>query len=205
MKRLAEGNQTDEKLLRQVQQRDSAAFEVLLKRYQAPLHRHVVSILRDEESTHDIVQEVFLRVWTKADLWHGHGSCRAWLYRIATNLALNQLRTRNRRREQPLVMQTATTEDDEELCVPGWLIDTVTCNPQAALDQTEQRRLLDELVNSLPEEKREVVRLIHEEELDCREVALLLAIPEGTVRSRLHYARQSLAQLWKAHTPNTHQ
>lgn len=203
MKRLAEGHQTDEELLRQVQQRDSVAFEVLLKRYQSPLHRHVISTLRDGESAHDIVQEVFLRVWTRAESWHEQGSCRAWLYRIATNLALNQLRTLNRRREQPLVMQTATTEDDEELPVPGWLVDTVTCNPQTALERAEQRRLLDELVNSLPKGKRDVVRLIHEEELDSREVARLLAIPEGTVRSRLHHARKSLAQLWEAHAPDT--
>jgi RNA polymerase sigma-70 factor (ECF subfamily) len=100
-------------------------------------------------------------------------------------------------------MQTATTEDDEELPVPGWLVDTVTCNPQTALERAEQRRLLDELVNSLPKGKRDVVRLIHEEELDSREVARLLAIPEGTVRSRLHHARKSLAQLWEAHTPDT--
>lgn len=194
---------TDEELLTRVQHRDSVAFEALLTRYRGLLHRHVARTVRDEGLAQDVVQDVFLLVWTKAESWDGRGSCRAWLYRIATNQALNQLRTVSRRREQPLDLQSATRGDDDELCVPGWLVDAVTCGPQEALELAEDRRLLRELIGRLPESKRAVVRLVHVEDLEPRAVASLLGVPEGTIRSRLHYARKTLAQLWRERSAAT--
>jgi len=65
------------------------------------------------------------------------------------------------------------------------------------MEQGERSRLLQQLVNGLPEEKREVFRLIHDDEMEMRQIAETLGIPEGTVKSRLYYANRSLARAWR--------
>src|SRR5687767_6259630 len=83
--------------------RDESAFETLAGRYREPLRRHIASIVRaDPLAADDLLQEVLLRVWTRADTWDGRGAVKAWLFRIATNLALNPLRTLRRRHERSL-------------------------------------------------------------------------------------------------------
>ena len=77
------------------------------------------------------------------------------------------------------------------------MIDTSSPGPDEVLEQAEQRDLVQRLIDGLPEEKREVVRLVYEMEMDIREVAGLLSIPEGTVKSRLHYTMKRLAREWK--------
>src|ERR1051325_2573444 len=92
----------DAELLAQIGLRDTDAFELLRMRYQEMLRRYVAKTVHDLSAADDLMQEVWLRVWTRAEQWDGRGAVRAWLYRIATNLALNHLRTQRRRREQPL-------------------------------------------------------------------------------------------------------
>ena len=77
------------------------------------------------------------------------------------------------------------------------MIDAASLGPEAMLEQAEQSELLQGLVDGLPEEKREVFRLVHEVEMDIRETAATLGIPEGTVKSRLHYTMKRLAREWK--------
>jgi RNA polymerase sigma factor (sigma-70 family) len=80
---------------------------------------------------------------------------------------------------------------------PGWLIDTASLGPEATLERAEQRELIWRLVDALPDEKREVVQLVYEAEMELRQVASTLGVPEGTVKSRLHYAMKRLAREWK--------
>lgn len=186
---------TDEELVAQVQAREAEALETLFERYHYVVRRHVVSIVRDEHAAEDLVQEAFLRVWTRAEQWDGRGAFRAWLFRIATNLGLNHLRTVRRRGEQPLETPAGAEEDDN--LVPGWMMDAASLGPEAMLERTEHHELLRRFVETLPEEKREVLHLVYEEELNLREVACALSIPEGTVKSRLHYAMRHLAREWE--------
>ena len=81
------------------------------------------------------------------------------------------------------------------------MIDTATLGPDALLEQAERREELRLLIQELPEEKREVLRMVHDSEMDIREVAEALGIPEGTVKSRLHYAAKRLAKSWKNKHP----
>lgn len=188
----------DHELIRQIQAQDEAAFEVFFARYRAPIERHVVSMVRDSAAGDDLVQEVFLRVWTRAEQWDGHGSGKAWLFRIATNLALNHLRTMRRRPQQPLeVTFAAETGAEDELAAPGWLIDAASLEPPAVVEAAERLRRLQRLVEELPEEKRTVFRLVYDAELDLRSVAGQLGIPEGTVKSRLYYSKRYLMERWE--------
>lgn len=188
----------DHTLLQMVQGQQQAAFEILYARYNGVLRRHLQQINHDDAAAEDLLQEVFLRVWTKAEQWSGQGTCRAWLFRIATNLAINRLRKLRRHPEQPLQIEgCADNADDEDWHVPGWMVDKTTYLPEQAYEITEGHMLMQTIIDTLPEKKREVVRLMYEWELEPQDVADVLNIPAGTVRSRLHYARKQLTPLWK--------
>ncbi len=173
------------------------AFEELSTRYREIIYRHVFSTVRDSDATEDVVQEVFLRIWIHAEQWNGNGTFKAWLFRIASNLALNYLRTVRRRRQQSLEVPSDPLDEDDESSIPEWMTNHALPGPEVILEQGERSKLLQQLVNGLPEEKREVFRLIHDDEMEMRQVAEILGIPEGTVKSRLYYANRRLAREWR--------
>jgi RNA polymerase sigma-70 factor, ECF subfamily len=188
----------DETLVAGVLARDARAFEELFDRYTEALQRHVSYILHDDASALDVVQETFLRVWQRAAQWDGRGPFRAWLYGIATHMALNHLRTRSRRREVPLELpREPENEDDPSNFVPAWAIDDASLGPEACVMLAGRRTACRQMVACLDEDKREVIRLVHETGLSIREAAEVLDLPQGTVKSRLHYARRELARRWE--------
>jgi RNA polymerase sigma-70 factor, ECF subfamily len=199
------GPVSDAALMARVQDQDSAAFALLYERYSGAILRRLENILRSEAAAQDLLQEVFLRVWLRAEQWTGQGSLKGWLYRIVTNLAFNHLRTLRRHPEQPLVMPDESAWDEwaeeEEPAVPGWLVDQSAAGPVGELERSERSAHLRGLIEALPEEKREVFRLVQEMELTIRDAAGRLGIPEGTVKSRLHYAQKKLSQEWQKWEP----
>jgi RNA polymerase sigma-70 factor (ECF subfamily) len=188
---------SDGDLVELILERDAHAFETLFGRYGEMIRRHLRRITSDDAAAQDLLQEAFLRVWTRAAQWDGRGSFKAWLYRIATNLALNPLRTVRRRRELPLDVEDDWNEDEGDL-VPAWMADASALGPDAAIEMAEEREQFRRLVHALPDEKRTVFRLVHEMEMTIRDAADELGIPEGTVKSRLHYAKKRLARDWQA-------
>ena len=195
---MAKMDRTDRELVDEVVGQDEKAFACLFDRYRAAVHAHALKIVRDAAAADDIVQEGFLRLWRRADQWTGQGPFRAWLLRIATNLAFNHLRSARRRREQPIVVaRPLEDDDDDERTVPSWMIDASTRGPDEVLEKSEQRRLLRQFVDGLSEEKQEVFRMVHDEEMETREVVEKLGIPEGTVKSRIHHARKTIIREWR--------
>ena len=96
--------ETDRELLNRVLRRDEQAFEILFDRYERPISAVVNRIVRDSASAEDLVQEVFLRLWNRADQWECRGTLQGWLLRIGTRLAYNHLRSVRRRREEPIAI-----------------------------------------------------------------------------------------------------
>jgi RNA polymerase sigma-70 factor, ECF subfamily len=203
----ADVSPTDEELITLVNQQNAApqlaadAFAALYDRHHAGVTRRLLAIVHSETAAEDLLQETFLRVWLRANQWNGQGAFSAWLYRIAANLAFNWLRTLRRRPEQPLRLPDEGPwdewSDDNEPLAPGWLVDEMTLGPQSALEASETSARLTGLINALPAEKREVFRLVHELELSIRAAADHLGVPEGTVKSRLHYTDKFLRQEWQ--------
>ena len=186
---------SDRHLIQAMQAGDAAAFDMLLERHETSVRRCLLRIVNDD-AAEDLLQEVFLRLWTRSEQWQGHGALRAWLLRAATNLALNHLRSTRRRRQRPLEPDSQSQEDaeDAEDLVPGWMVDASAVGPDEIAAEAEQRVRIRGLVNTLPEQQREVVRMVSELGLDLADVAEELGIPSGTVKSRLFYARQKLSQ-----------
>jgi RNA polymerase sigma-70 factor (ECF subfamily) len=184
----------DDKLMRRIRSGDEEAFETLVGLHQEALRRHIVKTVRDDDAAGDLLQEVFLRTWTRAEQWDGRGGVKAWLFRIATNMALNHLRTVRRRSETPLEPPPSPADCGESQ-PPAWMVDAAE-PPDKALIRTERTRRLRRMVDELSDEKREVWRLIHEQDLNVAGAAERLGIPAGTVKSRLYHARQQLAREW---------
>lgn len=189
---------SDQELIHQIQNQDAAAFEQLFDRYESAIRWHLVKIVRSDVVAQDLLQEVLLLVWTRAEQWREQGSFKAWLYRIATNLALNHLRSERRRREQPLI-DPDQADETEETCTPAWIIDLATPDLDEILESSEQFARFQQLVGHLAEEKREVLRLIHEMGMSIQDTADELDLPLGTVKSRLYYARKQLVHEWNDH------
>ncbi|MEZ4859891.1 MAG: RNA polymerase sigma factor [Caldilineaceae bacterium] len=195
---------SDQTLISQICVQDAAAFEAFFARYLAAMQRHMLNIVRDEAATEDLVQELFLRVWTRAEQWDGRGPVKAWLYRMAGNLALNHLRTLRRHPQEPLpttpkALPKEDWNDDDEFAIPAWMIDDAAIRPDAFLVEAERRRRFWQMVDTLPAEKRDVLQLVYNAEMDLHSVAKELGIPEGTVKSRLHHSKRQLAERWGPH------
>lgn len=194
---------TDEDLLCRIQKQEHLAFEELHQRYLSALQRHARGIVHEGDASADVVQEVFIRVWQKAEQWNGSGSVRAWLYKITTNLSLNHLRSQKRRprhalptpTEHPVSDQLA---DDWETRVPARLIDSATLRPEVIVLQAEEKQQVWSMVDDLPKEKGEVLRMVYESEMDLKSVADALDVPEGTVKSRIYHSKRTLATRWES-------
>ena len=142
-----------------------------------------------------MTQEVFLRVWNRADHGRGKdlfgGGCSNCEKFVAESIAKYKSSPRTASE-----MPSLYDEEDEEQPVPGWMIDRAALGPDVQLERAEQRRILQALIDALPDEKREIFQMVYEDEVALREVAERLAIPEGTVKSRLFHARRQLAEAW---------
>jgi RNA polymerase sigma-70 factor (ECF subfamily) len=182
-------------LFRVARERDVAAFEELADAYRDSLRRYLFSHTDgDAASADDLLQEVLLRLWTRADTFDGRGSVKAWLFRIAANLALNHRRSVARRRERPLAVPEG---EDDASDAPAYLMDLASLGPDVLAVRADETARARHLLSDLPEETRELLRLVHEEERDVRDVASILQVPEGTVKSRLFHARKRLARAWR--------
>ena len=166
---------------------DAAAFDALFRRWAAPLLRYLGRMLRDDAAAEDLVQEAFLRVHRARDRYTPDARFSTWLYRIATNLAFNELR-RPRRRERH--------EPADDAAGPGLVAPAV--DAEAAYDARRRaERTLDALA-SLPEKQRAALCLAALEGLAYAEVAEALEVSEAAVKALVHRARSALAERLRA-------
>ena len=190
--------QSDQDLMDGVVRREEAAFEALVTLYGEDLKRQLIRMVRDEATTHDLLQEVFVKVWERAEQWEGTGSLRSYLYRIATNQALNHLQMLRRRSEQALEppVDRGDKDDGDEKITPHWLVDP-HARPDLDAEQAEHTQLLRNAIAALPPERQTVFFMAHIDDRSMADIADTLGIAEGTVKSRLHYTMKMLTTYWK--------
>ncbi len=176
---------SDLELMLRVQNGDAESFELLLNRYRLPLVSYFVRMVRDRALAEDLAQEVFLRVYQARQRYQPEARFTTWLYRIATNLALNALRDR-KSDDAP-----ALEEDGEGVPRVARIADSrPTAEEQLMLSDRE--RLIREAIESLPEKQRAAVILHKYQEVDYRQIAKVLEVSESAVKSLLFRAYENL-------------
>lgn len=177
----------DRHLIEQSQRGSAGAFAELYRRYHRRLYHTLYRLLRNRDDAEDVLQSTFLNAWRSIGCFKGESELFTWLYRIAINLAISHQRRRAGCREK------SWHEDDEE----GQRYDppAATPHPGARLECQEDLEQLRQALQRLSEDHRVIICLKDLEEMSYEDIARTLAIPIGTVRSRLHRARTELAQL----------
>ena len=167
---------------------DQRAFEVLFQKYYDQVSRLIHSITKDHSLVDDIAQEVFLLVYRHLHKFRGQSAFKTWLYRITVNETLRQ--AVRMKRWQPL-----PEGDFEPSKIPSTLVMFENgASPERVLLDGEQQGLIQEALKSLKPAHRTILVLFYMEELSVQEVADILEIPEGSVKSRLYYARLGLKE-----------
>jgi len=161
---------------------DLEALGELYERYKAQVYRTALAITHDERVAEDILQEAFLRVYTYADGIDETVSLGPWLYRVTVNLAYSWT---NRVKRWLRYLEDLF---DHRASPSQWC-------PEATAEEQERLQSLLQAIDALPSRHRVVVVLYYLEGLSLGEIAYVLGIPEGTVKSRLHYARESLRKV----------
>lgn len=170
-----------------------ASFEPIVKHHQSRLLKVSYQLLRDERLAEEAVQITFVKAWQKINKFNGECDFGTWLFRLCVNTSYDQLRSRNRKREDPL---TETPTEDGPFTPADSLKSSEPTPVQATLSM-ETKELIFEALNKLPDEQRIVLILREMHGLDYREIARTLNIRQGTVMSRLFHARQRMRQLLK--------
>jgi len=165
-------------LILQMQQGSLDALGELYDEYNRMVYRTALGILGDAEQAADLLQEVFLRLYRFAERIEAERPLEPWLYRMTANLSYTW--AKRRRWQQPL----------EEIA--EWLSGDESRQPVQVLEASETATRLEEAILSLPIAQRTVVVLHYINEASLEEIAHILDVPVGTVKSRLYYARRAL-------------
>src|SRR5215467_15455826 len=181
---------SDVQLMLDVKAGDEASFELLLQRYRTPLVNFLYRMVRNREQAEDLAQEVFLRVYRAREDYVPSAKFTTWLFRIATNLALNSVRdTRYRKLEVSIDAPISETEDGDERTLD---IPEKHPNIEQHLVEDARRKMIRHAIDKLPEKQRAAVLLHKYQELDYAEIAKILACSESALKSLLFRAYESL-------------
>ncbi|MGH9717938.1 MAG: RNA polymerase sigma factor [Candidatus Acidiferrales bacterium] len=179
---------SDVQLMLDVKAGDEESFDLLLQKYRSPLVNFLGRMVHDRATAEDLAQEVFLRVYRARKQYAPSAKFTTWLFRIATNLALNSLRdTRHQRME----VSIDAPASDEEDAMPRELPAHETRIDEHMIER-DRVEFIQRAVASLPEKQRAAVLLHKYEEMDYAEIAKVLKCSESALKSLLFRAYESL-------------
>jgi RNA polymerase sigma-70 factor, ECF subfamily len=173
-------------------------FDALIHRYQNELYRYLARYLGDRSLAEDVFQNTFLQIHLKRGMYEEGRPVRPWIYSIATHQAVDALRKQGR---HPTISLDQNVHSNAGESDAGRLVDLLTSDesgPLAELQGEERKEWVRDSVARLPDALRQTLLLAYNEDLKYREIAEILKIPVGTVKSRLHAALARLQQMARA-------
>ncbi len=179
---------TDEDLVAAVLKGDRERFGILVERYQGRLINYLFRLLRSADDAHDLAQEVLIKVYQVLDRYDPQYKFSTWLFRIAQNAAIDQIRRRR------LKLVSLRLEDDEGGEGRDWDLPAPQRGPYGDLRNVERGKAIQQAIDALPWEYRELILLRHFGELPYDEIARLKQMPLGTVKNKLFRGRQMLKE-----------
>ena len=169
---------------------DARAFEVLMERHAGKIFNFLIRSSGRRDLAEDLVQEVFLRIVRRADSFRGQAKFTTWMYTIARNLIIDTARRERHRRTVPLDAPVRSAEPGGETRLDRTADQGPTPDRLAADSRFSSR--LEEALNGLPDDQREVFLMREVKGLKFREISDVVGIPLNTVKSRMRYALESL-------------
>jgi RNA polymerase sigma-70 factor (ECF subfamily) len=176
----------DRELIERCLKGDEKSFEILLCRYRNSVFSICLRMVRNRSSAEDIAQEVFIKVFFALDRYDPSYPFSSWLNRITSNLCIDFLR-REKDRTRSLDQPIGGDDDDLVIQIPAR-----TAGPDREVESKEMMAVLEEALGALPEHYRIIVILRHQEQLSYEEISETLGIPLGTVKARIHRARNMI-------------
>jgi RNA polymerase sigma-70 factor (ECF subfamily) len=187
---------TDGELLTQYSEGEEAAFNEIVNRYKNGLYAFLRMFLNRRELVEDVFQETFLQLFTSKDSFDTERPLRPWLFTIAANKAKDALRKWQRKNAIPI----GTMTDSEDLSFDD-ILNSVTSDdtmPYEELQKDETALRVRRIISDMPENLREILIFAYFNRFSYKQMAEILSIPIGTVKSRLHTAVGRFAKEWKA-------
>lgn len=183
---------SDEKLLLEYRATNNwDYFSELIQRYEKQLLRYLFRFLGNRETAEDIFQQTFLLVFVKINQFREGNRVRPWIFRIATNQAIDF--QRKKRRQPVLSLEMSQTNDSEIDNIPiRKILVGSSPDPLETVIKNENRDIIREAVNQLPEKLKITLQLIYFQGMKYREAAIHLGIPFGTVKTNLYFALKKL-------------
>jgi RNA polymerase sigma-70 factor (ECF subfamily) len=188
---------TDHRLLEETKAGDGTAFAEIVRRYRNQITNYVYRMTNDYDLAVDLAQETFMRVYAAAERYQTSYAFSTYIYRIATNLAISELRRRKRRRLVSLTTFFGERESPSDSCELE-MPDTVPLQDVTFVED-ERRAAVARAIATLPEKYRAPLVLRDVEERSYEEIASILGLAEGTVKSRINRARTFLRDKLKAY------
>jgi len=176
----------DHSLLAATREGDELAFQEIVKRYRNAITNFIYRMLNDYDRATDLAQETFVRIYMNVERYQATYSFSTYIYRIASNLAISEIRQRKRRRLIPIPTFFSDKENEEfDVDLP----DTQQITAEQSLIDDERRDAVSRAIASLPEKYRTVVVLRDIEGQSYEEISAVLKLSDGTVKSRINRAR----------------
>ncbi|MCD4655570.1 sigma-70 family RNA polymerase sigma factor [bacterium] len=182
---LRQSDLSDEALMLRVKDGDHDAFGEILRRYERQLLVFFLRQFGDEEGARDLVMETFLRVYKAATRYEPKAKFSTYIYQIARNLFINESKKRSFRKTESL----DELSEDSGLEIAGEDLD-----PEQMLERKEQQALVQEALQQLPDDQRTILILVEYQDLSYERVSQIVGCSIGTVKSRMHRARQKIKE-----------
>lgn len=181
---------TDESLMISIAKGDKRAFNELYERYSAPLLGYFMRMLwRDREKSEDFLHDLFAKIVRKPELFDPNRKFKTWLYSVANNMCKNEYK------KQEVRKNTSSGLD-------GYVsLSDTTANVEKEVHESRFKEMFELNLNQLDNKHREVFQMRHLQGLSIKEIAEILNISDGTVKSRLFYATKNLAEKLKVYNP----
>ncbi len=192
-------NVSDESLFSQYCDGAGELLEVLINRYRQPLYGFLAKFLGDANLAEDVFQETFLQVHLSRHTFQQGRRFKPWLFTVAANKGRDAMRSRKRHRTVSIDASLGSDQTEGS----GRFVDLIASSeltPAEKFSQVEAAQLVREVIQTMPGHLREVLLLAYFQRMPYKDIAEIVSVPLGTVKSRLHTALGSFAMLWERKT-----
>ena len=189
-------SEPDTEMIRAVLGGDPEVYRVLVERYERRIYYVVYGMVRNAEDARELAQECFVKAFQNLHRFRLDSKFYTWICRIAMNLSIDHLRKMKHRRHSEFDEMRGGSEGAQVV-----RLHSKNTDPSEAASRKQLLKTIMDAVDTLPDDQKQVLVLRELEDMPYREIAEILDVPEGTVMSRLYYARRRLQEILSDHRP----